>query len=127
MTFRSWLQHAFAMPTESAKPTDRQLQIVEKLAREVARRELTTPAIAFLEMSRPLNYLGSQALHFFQPIATAVLNPQDYSEFAEFLGRRDSIDWMIEKVNESEADFAKAATQKTPTPNRELNDNAFTE
>ncbi|TWT58526.1 hypothetical protein KOR42_19060 [Thalassoglobus neptunius] len=127
MTFRSWLRHAFAMPSESAKPTERQLEIVERLAREVARRELTTPAIAFLEMSRPLNYLGSQALHFFQPIATAVLNPHDYSEFAEFLGRRDSIDWMIEKVNESEAEFTKSATQKKPTSNRELNDSSSNE
>ena len=36
-----------------------------KLAEEVKARRMTTPAIFFLEMMRPLNFVGSQAMIFF--------------------------------------------------------------
>ena len=42
-----------------------------KLAEEVKSRRLTTPAIFFLEMTRPLNFVGSQAMVFFGPIISA--------------------------------------------------------
>jgi hypothetical protein len=44
-----------------------------KLAEEVKSRRLTTPAIFFLEMTRPLNFVGSQAMVFFGPIISARL------------------------------------------------------
>ena len=42
-----------------------------KLAEEVKARRMTTPAIFFLEMMRPLNFVGSQAMIFFGPIISA--------------------------------------------------------
>src|SRR5262245_23668031 len=60
---RDWLKHAFAID-RSFSPTDEELQLAERLCREIIRRQLVVPALAFLEMSRPLNSLGAQAVHF---------------------------------------------------------------
>ena len=39
-----------------------------RMAEEVIARRLTTPSIFFLEMMKPLNFVGSQAMIFFGPI-----------------------------------------------------------
>ena len=63
------LKHAFAIEDAAAfQPTEREHETAEKLCREVVRRRMTVPALMLLEMSRPLNYLGAQALHFFHAL-----------------------------------------------------------
>ena len=53
------LKHAFAVePPGPAQPTDRQREVVEKLCTGIVGRRLTVPTLAFLEMVRPLNYVG---------------------------------------------------------------------
>ena len=65
------IRHAFAIEDAADfEPTPREAAAAEKVCREVVRRRMTVPAVMLLEMSRPLNYLGAQALHFFQPVAT---------------------------------------------------------
>ncbi len=55
---------------------------------------MTGPALAFLEMSRPLNSLGASAIHFFTPIASSLANPVALKHFAEFLDQRGSVDLL---------------------------------
>ena len=68
--------------------------MLERLADEIARRRMTGPALAFLEMSRPLNSLGASAIHFFTPIASSLANPVALKHFAEFLDQRGSVDLL---------------------------------
>ncbi|WP_437225719.1 hypothetical protein SH661x_004199 [Planctomicrobium sp. SH661] len=102
------LRHAFAVNTPLPPPTREQLQVVERIAHEVVRRRLTTPALTFLEMSRPLNFLGSQAMHFFSPMVTTVLDAPAYEVFAKFLERRDAIDLIVSRIEHLE----RLATQR---------------
>ena len=101
-----WLKHAFAVdPPGEAEPTEPQKEVVNRICVEIARRRLTTPALLFLETFRPFNYLGSQALHFFQPIASSILSGQGYRHFTEFLERRGSIDYFCRRIEELEARY----------------------
>ncbi len=110
-----WLKHAFAVDPEGPEePTDAQREIVDRVCREVVRRRMSTPALMFLEMSRPLNYLSSQAMHFFNPILAIVADTQSYTEFAKFLERRGSIDYMCRRIEAIEADH-----NHERTPNEE--------
>ena len=61
---------------------------------------MAVPALAFLEMSRPLNSLGAQALHFFTPVLSAMFDQRQCELVAEFLDRRGSIDWLCERLEE---------------------------
>lgn len=111
-----WLKHAFAVePPGPAEPTQVQRPVVEKVCVEIVHRHLSTPALAFLEMSRPLNYIGSQALHFFSPLIDAVTDAQGHRRFAEFLEHRGSIDYLCRRIESLEA----AATRRKFSPGDE--------
>ena len=96
---KEWLKHAFAIERDFS-PTDEELALAERLCREIIRREMAVPALAFLEMSRPLNSLGAQALHFFTPVLSAVFDAGQCKRMAEFLDRRGSIDWLCKRLEE---------------------------
>lgn len=71
----NWLKHAFAIDGPEGEPTGEETALVDRLCREVVRRRLTVPAMVFLEVSRPLNTLGAQALHFFTPLLGMFSSP----------------------------------------------------
>lgn len=107
-----WLKHAFAVEADApAEPNAAQRAIVERLCAEVVRRQMTTPALAFLEMSRPLNYLGAQTMHFFGPLVTAIANADSYRELAAFLEQRASIDYICRRIEALEAERDRAPSQ----------------
>ena len=95
----AWLKHAFAIEKgESCDPTPEQRTIVDRLATEVVARGMAVPAIAFLEMSQPLNVVGAQAIHFFQPFFTVFTDSQSPTRFAEFLEHRGAIDFLCRRI-----------------------------
>lgn len=97
-----WLKHAFAVDASLEPPTEEELRLVDRLVREVVRRRLTTPALALLEMSRPLNYLGSQAMHFLAPLMESLFDAEGYRACARFLERRDAIEFVCRRIEELE-------------------------
>jgi hypothetical protein len=105
---KGWLKHAFAVePPGPAKPTPPQAEVAEKLCVEVVRRHLSTPALTFLEMSRPLNFIGAQAMHFFAPLIDALTDAEGHRHFATFLEQRGSIDYLCQRIEELEADTSQ--------------------
>ena len=99
MAFLDELRHAFAVePIGAVEPTDAQRKLIDQLCREIARRRLTTPAILYLEMSRPLGFVTAQAIHFFSPIISVFTDRQGYREFAEFLEHRGAIDYLLARL-----------------------------
>ena len=94
-----WLKHAFAVePPVPAEPTDEQRLAVDRVVEEVVRRGLATPTLMALEMSRPLNFIGSQALHFFSPFVSVFSNTSGYRHFAKFLELRGSIPFICDAI-----------------------------
>jgi hypothetical protein len=120
------LRHAFAVdPPGGREPNDEQRAVVDRICAEIVRRRLATPALIFLEMFRPLNYIGAQAMHFFQPIVTAVARGDDYRHFTEFLEGRGSVDYMCRRIEEIEAGRAakgRAAENREPSDQRECDE-----
>lgn len=101
MPLPGWIKHAFAVETGPIEPTPEQLEMIERIALEVVRRGLTVPALTFLEMTQPLNFVAAQALHFFQPLLSTVFDPARQRAFAEFLEQRGAVDFIsraIEKL-----------------------------
>ena len=60
------------MKQRRRQPTPEQQAPVEWFCRQVAKRRLATPGVIALEMSRPLNFLASQLMHFFSPAVWAI-------------------------------------------------------
>ena len=99
----NWLSHAFAIePPGPAVPTPSQAAVIDRVCREVIRRQMTLPAQMLLDSSAPLNFLVGQSLRFFEPFLTTVLDPAGIREFATFLERRGAIEYISQRMGELE-------------------------
>ena len=108
-----WLKHAFAIDSPGPMiPNEMQRALAEKICRAIVRRRLTAPALFTLEMSRPLNYVSAQFLHFLQPFVTVLANKEEYQNLTLFLEQRGSIDYLCGRIEALEA--ASTARPKNP-------------
>jgi hypothetical protein len=99
MTWRDGMKKAFEVdPPGPATPTQRQSEIVDRLCKGIVRRGLTTPTLMALEMGRPLNFVTAQAMHFFRPIASIVLDGQAIKAFALLLEQRGSVEYLCRRL-----------------------------
>ena len=109
MTIRSRIKHAFAVePPGPAEPTPSQQAAVDWFCTQVAKRHLTTPGLIALEMSRPLNFLASQAMHFISPGVWALTRHKTYEEFVQFsafMERRGAVDYLMRRIEHFERLF----------------------
>ncbi len=114
----SKLKHAFGIKSNSNEaPTDQQKAVIDKVCREIARRHLTTPALIFLESFRPLNYIGSQIMHFFHPFISAISSAEGYRIFSEFLESRSSVDYLYERIEFYEIEFEDKSSKPKSVEN----------
>ena len=72
-----------------------------KLAEEVKARRMTTPAIFFLEMMKPLSFISSQTMIFFGPIFSAFIKPDSYYRAAEIFENRDNVEFLLKEIERS--------------------------
>jgi hypothetical protein len=110
-----WLKHAFALSDgESAEPTASQREAIDRILQEVVRRRMTVPAVMLLETCRPLNYVGSQLLVFFSPLMKIALGTQAQDDFARFLERRGSIDYLLDRLESFSGKGSEPTDDTTP-------------
>jgi len=82
---------------------EEQEAVFDKLAKWVVRKGMTVPAIMALESVKPLNYVSSQAMVFFEPIFQAIFNMREYNVVREALEQRESIEILILRIEEYDA------------------------
>ncbi len=103
------LHHAFAVDASGpAEPTPDQQPAIDWVCRQVAKRHLTTPGLIALEMSRPLNFMLAQGMHFFSPGAWALFRQQNYEHymhFASFLEHRGAMEYIERRIEHFERLF----------------------
>lgn len=106
---KGWLKHAFHVePASSIEPSEIQKEALDKLCRGIIRRGLVTPAVIGVEMGRPLNFVGSQTMHFFTPLISAFVPTKSWKAVAEFLEHRGSVDWIRNRIEELEIEMDKS-------------------
>ena len=73
---------------------------------------MTVPAILFLESVKPLSFVGSQALYFFEPIVRALFTVPEYERFAVLLERRENIEVLLVKIEERDDKVRRAERER---------------
>jgi hypothetical protein len=111
-TIREAARTAFAVgsPAEPLTPDD--VLLLEKIAAAIVQRRMAGPALLFLESAGPMNFLGSQALHFLTPILSLACETGELERAAHLLERRDAIPRLIAVL---EAHAARSSSGK-PLP-----------
>jgi hypothetical protein len=86
--------------------------LLQAIATRIVRMGLAVPAVFFLESSKPLSFIGSQALVFLEPFVKAFLNLKSYDRFVALMEERQSVERLIQKVERSEEERAKAEREQ---------------
>ncbi|QUL97990.1 MAG: hypothetical protein IMF26_07905 [Candidatus Fermentithermobacillus carboniphilus] len=74
----------------------RREEIIEAIAKRVQQFGMVVPAIFFLEMNKPLSYIGAQAMHFFAPIVGVFFNT--FEDYAYFFDNRENVELLIQRL-----------------------------
>lgn len=83
-------------------PESEQRALLEKLATWIVRRNLVAPAILFLEIGKPLNFLGSQLLIAFSPFVQAFFKGDQYQKIALILEKDENVELLIQMIEQSD-------------------------
>ena len=84
---------------------DEQETLLTKVARQIVKRRLTVPVILFLEICKPLNFLGSQILIMLNPFVQSIFNTAEYQKFALIIEKDANVELLtqlIEKLDGEE-------------------------
>ena len=100
--FQERLHHAFAVGPAGEPFSPEDVAVLERVAEAIVARGMATPAMVFLESVGPLNFLGSQALHFFTPILEVVIPHREIERVASLLERRDTLSRLADLIERLE-------------------------
>ncbi len=102
-------RHIFSSEPKGSKEeekglTPRQQEILDKIAKKVVLWKMSVPAILFLESVKPLNYVGSQMLVFFEPFVQSLFSWKDYDEFRRMMEERGNVERLLQTIEKFEAE-----------------------
>ncbi|MEW6723865.1 MAG: hypothetical protein AB1331_02940 [Bacillota bacterium] len=75
-------------------------EVINWITDQIAKRGMVTPAILFLEMSKPVSLLASSAMTFLDPIIGTATNSQLNAEIAEVLRDRRNVERLLDCLEE---------------------------
>ena len=90
-------------PAEKHPLSPEEQAVVDKIANKTVEKGMSVPAILFLESVKPLNFIASQVLVFFEPIVQSLFSFKDYDTFRTALEKRESIEILLLKIEEYDA------------------------
>ncbi len=92
---------------EKGKLTPEQDEVLEKVARKVVEKRMTVPALMFIESVKPLNFIGSQVMVFFEPIVQTLFDFKSYTVFREVIEDRENVEILMQKIEKHDAKAVK--------------------
>jgi hypothetical protein len=69
--------------------------LIERLVQKISSCGLTAPAILFLEASKPLSFIGSQVLLFFQPLLGFLLGDEAIGGYAQLFEDQANVERLL--------------------------------
>ena len=88
--------------------SDEERTLVQRFATAIVQRRMAMPAVLFLESMQPMNFLGAQALHFFNPVLGAVFNFRELERLALLLEKRESIPFLVAEIERLDEERERA-------------------
>jgi hypothetical protein len=72
--------------------------LIDRIAQRVVEMGMSVPAVIFLEMTKPLSFVGSQVMVFFGPFVQAFFTIKDYYRFTEMVEDRINIEYLMQRI-----------------------------
>jgi hypothetical protein len=106
--FAEAMKTAFAVGPAEGPLSPAELALLDRIATTIVARQMAGPAVLFLEAMGPMNFLGSQVLHFLTPILTCACKTDEIERAAHLLERRDAVPRLVALIE------AKSVTRQFP-------------
>lgn len=84
--------------------------LIDGAVEKIVKRGLSTPAILFFEMHKPLSYVGSQTAVAFSPFLVPFLGFDRVNDYTRLFAKRENVERLLERL-ERRADSAKGASE----------------
>lgn len=81
---------------------EKKTELIGKVAEKIVRYGMGVPAIFFLEMHKPLNFLASQSMVVLEPFVRLIFDTADYMRFALIMERRENVERLIQEIERLE-------------------------
>ena len=88
--------------------SERDIIFIRRVATRIYRSGLVTPAVFFLELTKPLALIGSHVMIFFGPIINAFINAEGYYKAAELFEEPANVELLIREIEKLENDLTHA-------------------
>jgi len=82
-------------------------RLCRKIAKKIVQRDLTVPAVMFLESIKPVSFLGSQMLVFANPVVSLIVQTGEYYRFVRMIEDRENIEKLTVAIEEENAEVSK--------------------
>jgi len=100
-----------ALPERPKELEEHDYGLLVSLAEKVVKRGLSVPAIFFLESTKPLSYIGSQAMVFFGPFVRILFESPNYYRYSEMLEDRANVELLLRMVEELEGERSREESE----------------
>jgi hypothetical protein len=77
---------------------ERSQQVIEQMTQQINRWGLVLPAILFLQITKPLSFIGSQGLLLCQPLLSFVYDSPRITEYAELFSDRTNVERLVAQL-----------------------------
>ena len=96
------LKEIFSLNSESSEMllTKEDKQFLEKIAKKIHQHGMVTPAVFFLEMTKPLALLGSHFLVFFGPIINSFIQAENYYRTVQVFEEPKNVEILLNLIEE---------------------------
>ncbi len=82
--------------------TEEERELVDRIAQKIYERRMSVPAILFLEMSKPLCFVGSSLIAFLEPVLQSIIPYRDVEKFRSFIEKRENVEYLIEQIEKKD-------------------------
>ena len=77
-------------------------ELIKLKAKKIVDRHLSVPSILFLDITKPLNFIGSQFLNFFGPFIEPFFSRGQFYEYTKMLEKRENIEKILFEIEKME-------------------------
>ena len=88
--------------------SEQDIIFIRRVATRIHRSGMVTPAVFFLELTKPLALIGSPVMIFFGPIINAFINAEGYYKAAELFEEPANVELLIREIEKLENDLTHA-------------------
>ena len=74
--------------------------LIDKIADGVVKRRMEAPAVLFLELHKPLSFVGSQALIIGSPFVGPFVGIENVNRVSKLIGDRSNVERLIRRIEE---------------------------